>query len=419
MLVIDSIRTDLSRQITHWNQAITRLAALDHLASQNAWQGIDHKIGELLKNSLQQNVMEVIALGKQLQRDLEHSGNEPQKMRLLRQGVLVLRQRYLRAEETIHFYTVAINSRTTPLIAALLRACDILCFKSMEEILQPLGKKTPPILTYIDKGAGASILKAGLRLWDGNISPVAAVKITQHNLFRPTAIIHETGHQVAHILNWNEELAHTLKSKLEEHPAAVGIAYASWASEIAADAFSFVHTGFGSVAALHDVVSSTSQHVFQYKEGDPHPISYVRVLLNIELCRRCFGAGPWDEMEQAFRNEYDIDKVNFSSIPLIKLCIPAIPDVANLILFSPLQAFSNKTLSQLIPPERVSPQSLEKLEFLAGPALFTSHAWIWNESIRLLALNSYKIGTGRGNLDDLYKQQEQWMLKLGYSVVMN
>lgn len=419
MLVIDSIRTDLSRQITHWNQAITRLAALDHLASQNAWQGLDHKIGELLKNSLQNNVMEVVVLGKQLQRDLEHSGNDPQRLRILRQGVLLLRQKYLRAEETIHFYTVAINSRTTPIIAALLRACDILCLKSMEEILRPLGKETPPILTYIDKGAGASILKAGLRLWDGNISPVAAVKITQHNLFRPTAIIHETGHQVAHILGWNEELANTLRSKLQGHPTAVGEAYASWASEIAADAFSFVHTGFGSVAALHDVVSSTRQHVFHYNEGDPHPISYLRVLLNIELCRRCFGAGPWDEMQQAFRNEYDIEKANFSSVPLIKLCIQAIPDAASLILFLPLQAFGNRSLSQLIPPERVSPQSLEKLEFLAGPALFTSHAWIWSESIRLLALNSYKIGTGRGNLDDLYKQQEQWMLKLGYTVAMN
>lgn len=419
MLLLDSIRTDLSRQITHWNQAILRLSALDHLASQNAWQGMDHKIGELLKHSLQQNVKEVLVLGNQLKQEFARGGSEPQRLRALRQGVLMLRQRYLKAEETIHFYTVAINSRTTPLIAALLRACDILCARSMEEILRPLGKETPPILTYIDKGAGASILKAGLRLWDGNISPVAAVKITQHNLFRPTAIIHETGHQVAHILGWNEELANVLRSKLHKHPRAVGDVFGSWASEIAADAFSFVHTGFGSVAALHDVVSSTRQAVFHYHEGDPHPISYVRVMLNIELCRRSFGAGPWDEMEQAFNNEYDLKNTNSSSIPLIRLCIEAIPDVANLILFFPLQAFNNRSLSQMLPPERVSPQSLQKLEILAGPALFTSHAWIWNECIRLLALNSYKIGAGRGNLDELYKQQEQWMLKLGYSVAMN
>ena len=39
--------------------------------------------------------------------------------------------------------------------------------KSMAPLLQPMGKSVPPVLTYIDKGLGASILKAGLRLWDG------------------------------------------------------------------------------------------------------------------------------------------------------------------------------------------------------------------------------------------------------------
>ncbi|MBK7699831.1 MAG: hypothetical protein IPJ39_14455 [Saprospiraceae bacterium] len=49
----------------------------------------------------------------------------------------------------------------------------------MDDILKPLGKEVPPVFTFIDKGIGASILKAGLRLWDGKVSPVAAIKITQ------------------------------------------------------------------------------------------------------------------------------------------------------------------------------------------------------------------------------------------------
>ena len=38
------------------------------------------------------------------------------------------------------------------------------------------------------------------------MNPVAAIKVTRHNLQRPTALIHEAGHQVAHITGWNEEL---------------------------------------------------------------------------------------------------------------------------------------------------------------------------------------------------------------------
>jgi hypothetical protein len=73
----------------------------------------------------------------------------------------------------------------------------------------------------------------------------------------------------------------------------------------------------------------------------------------------------------------------------------------------------------LIPPERASPESLQKLEYIAGPALYTSHAWIWKECIRLLALNGYKIGLGQGDLAPLYKQQEEWMIKLGFAVELN
>ena len=418
MEVVASHHTSLLRQVNHWLQAASRLSTLDHLASGYAWQGIDHKIGVQLKTSLQASISEVISLGNTLKKQLADAREEA-SLRGIKRGLIQLRDRYLKTEETIHFYTVAINSRTTPNIAALLRACDILCTRSMQELLKPLGKDTPPVLTYIDKGVGASILKAGLRLWDGNISNVAAIKITQHNLFRPTAIIHETGHQVAHILNWNEELAVELSNRITNHSKIVGAAFAGWSSEIAADAFAFVHTGFASVAALHDVVSGTPQAVFSYHQHDPHPISYIRVLLNIEMCRQFYGNGPWDDLASAFKNDYDVNLVNFSSVGLIKLCVSALPDAVTLILKSPFHCFGNRSLSQIIPPNKASPQALEKLEYLAGPSLYTSHAWIWNECIRLLALNGYKIGTGKGDLSALYKEQEDWMTKLGFAVELN
>jgi len=418
LTTVDSIQSSMLRQVNHWLQAATRLSDLDKLASVNAWQGIDHNIGVTLKKSLHQSVNDVIVFSNTLKKQLE-SSKDQSSLRTIKRGLMQLRERYLKTEETIHFYTVAINSRTTPNIAALLRACDILCKKSMQELLKPLGKETPEVLTYVDKGVGASILKAGLRLWDGNISSVAAIKITQHNLFRPTAIIHETGHQVAHILNWNDELSNALQNGLPAHSKVVGAAFAGWSSEMAADAFAFVHTGFASVAALHDVVSGTPASVFAYHTNDPHPICYLRVLMNIEMCRQFFGAGPWDAMEEAFKNDYDINLVNFASVGLIKFCVEALPDVVKLLLKSTYHAFGNKSLSQIINPENISPKELEKLEYIAGPALYTSHAWIWKESIRLLALNGYRIGVGKGDLTALYKQQEEWMMKLGFSVELN
>jgi hypothetical protein len=419
ILTANPVYTSLNRQINHWSQAALQLSAFEKMASGTAWQGIDQSLGVLLKQTLQKSIQVVISLANHLKGQLEIAAGKSENLRSIKQGLIQLRNQYLKAEETIHFYTVAVNSRTTPHIAALLRACDILCLRSMQALLKPLGKSTPFVLTYVEKGVGASILKAGLRLWDGNISSIAAIKVTQHNLFRPTAIIHETGHQIAHILNWNTELAAILNSHLENHPDAVKTAFASWASEIAADAFAFVHTGYASVSALHDVVSGTPQSVFAYHTNDPHPIGYVRVLLNIEMCRQFYGSGAWDDLESAFKNDYDIELADSPSTALIKLCIKAIPDAVRLILKYSCRAFGNKSLTMLIDPMLVSPGSLQTLQNTAGAALYTSHAWVWKECIRLLAINGYKIGLGTGDLAPLYKQQEEWMIRLGFSIELN
>jgi len=418
LTAVNPIRSSLNRQVNHWLQAASRLSALDHLVSAIGWQGIEHTTGKMLRESLQKSVSKVLSSASLLQEDFQ-SAETDDDLKRIRQRINILREQYLKAEQTIHFYTIALNSRTTANVSALLRACDILCLKSMEELLTTLGKKPPYVLTYVDKGIGASILKAGLRLWDGNISPIAAIKVTQHNLFRPTAIIHETGHQVAHILDWNDELANEFQSKLSNYSQEVRSAFSNWASEIAADAFAFVHTGFGSVAALHDVVSGTQDSVFAYHSHDPHPISYVRVIMGLEMCRQFYGTGAWDDMESTFKENYNIDTVSYPSVELIKMCVSALPEAVSLILKSHYRAFNGQSLSQIIPPERVSPKSLEKLEYIAGPALFTSHAWIWKEAIKLLALISYKIGVGEQELAPLYKLQEEWMTKLGFAIEIN
>src|SRR5205085_12309343 len=223
----------------------------------------------------------------------------------LRRRILVFRRRYLQVETALEFYGQAINTRTTPRLAALLRACDTLAVSSLELVLHPLRRDVPPVLTYVDKGLGASILRAGLRLWEGApVSPAAAIKITRQNLLRPTALIHESGHQVAHIVGWNDELATALARELRGS-ADVASAWSSWASEVAADTFAFVHTGYGAVAALHDVVSG-GPTVFRYLPGDPHPIAYVRVLLGVEMCVRFFGVGPWDGLRGAWIDAYPL-----------------------------------------------------------------------------------------------------------------
>lgn len=411
-----AVRTQLARQVGHWANAVTRLQELDDLASPAAWNNLERYLGLAIRRHLAAVVAQLERESTLLQAALA-AAVTPAELYAVRRQLLAFRTRYLRVETTLEFFADAINTRTKPEIAGYLRACDTLAHRSMAQLLDQVGKPTSVVLTYLDKGMGASILKAGTRLWDGtSVNPVAAIKITRHNLQRPTAIIHEAGHQMAHITGWNEELAAVLATGLDAAPAGVATAWAGWASEIAADAFAFVHTGYASVAALHDVLAGEDAWVLRYVPGDPHPISYLRVLLGVEMCRQFYGEGPWDDLALAWAQLYPLRGARAGTAELLRASLPMLPRVVELTLHTPMRAFGDRPLAALINPERVKPATLAAMEQQLGAALYTSMHWIWTEALRLLALTGLYVATMPEKRADTFKLQGEWMLRLGGAV---
>lgn len=408
-----AIKAQLTRQVAHWTSAAARLRNLDDLASPAAWNSLERYLGLAIRRHLTGVVDTLNREAAPLRAALE-AVTSTADLEMARRKLLAFRARYLQVETTLEYYADAINTRTDNTIAGLLRACDTLAHRSMAQLLDQLVKPTPVALTYVDKGLGASILKAGLRLWDQtSISPVAAIKITRHNLYCPTALIHEAGHQAAHILRWTEELASALAASLTNAPAGVGEAWAGWASEIAADAFAFVHTGYASVATLQDVLDGGPSMVFRHIPGDPHPVSYIRVLLGVEICRHFYGAGPWDDLGLSWTELYPLDRAPGETGPLLRASLPLLPRIVEATLGKPMRAFGGRPLVALINPERVRPETLFSLEKELGAALYTSMHWIWTEALRLLALTGLRTATMREENEDTTKQQNEWMLRLG------
>lgn len=413
---IEILRMQVARQVAHWVMAAQRLGSLDDLAAPSAWEGLEHSVGVVLRQNLLTAVHQLQQQSKFLQARWT-AAETLSDLRQVQHQLVRFRKHYLRTEVLLDFYADAINTRTNPTMAALLRACDALCRQSMTPLLQPLGNVTPPVLTYIDKGLGASILKAGLRLWDGKTqSAVAAIKIVRHNLYRPTALIHESGHQIAHILGWNQELAAELKRSLSPDSEEMGDIWASWASEIAADAIAFVYTGYAAIAALHDVLAGGHSFVFNFVPGDPHPTSYIRVLLGIEMCRQFFGSGPWDELSYVWGRSHPLERADATVRMVLGRSVPLLPKVSELTLSTPMRAFGGRSLVALINPQRVQPSTLVKLEHQLGPALYTSHHWVQAEALRLLALSGYKAATQPERSLEILQQQRDWMVMLGSSL---
>ncbi|MFO0593628.1 MAG: hypothetical protein U0441_39165 [Polyangiaceae bacterium] len=415
---VQAVRHQLARQIAHWSMAVSGLSELDRLAADSGWRSLERYLGVALESVLRETVERLRRRISALSSALA-AAESMSELDRVRTDLLAFRTSFMAAETVLDFYGDAVSTRGNERVGTYMRACDRLAQSSMSKVLLPLGKRPPPVLTYVDKGLGASILKAGLRLWDGRAtSPVAAIKVVRHNLERPTALIHETGHQVAHEVGWNEELGRVLGRGLLRHGAELSQRWASWASEIAADAFAFGHTGFAAVAALHDVLAGDPEWVVRHVPGDPHPVSYLRVLLGHAMCARFYGKGPWDDLALAWTIQNPVGEADAETAELIKRSIPLLGDIVGLIFSTKLSAFGGQPLTALLDPGRVSPAALLTLLREAGEALYTSDHWIRREHLRLLALGGYLMAERPERAADVLGKQDAWMRRLGQLVAL-
>ena len=406
-------RTQLAAEAAHWNAAAHTLADLDAIAAPAAWAALERYLDTQIRSRLRSIAFSVAREADQLLAGVLAAGSRDD-IRRLRQRLLQMRHRYLQAEMVIDFYGDAVNTRTTPRLGRLLRGLDSIAVDSMDALLRPLGIDSPPVLTYPARGAGASILRADVRLWDnGALSPAAAVKITRHNLLRPTSLCHESMHQVAHLCRWNAELGSALHQVLRPYSEAAADAWRSWASEIAADAGAFVLLGYAPVPALADVVDGSTAEVFTMIYGDPHPFAWLRVLFNTELCRTWYGDGPWDALRQIWIDRHPLDHAPPGSRHVAEASLPHLRALADVCTRQPMRAFGGRALAAVADPRRASPPELSALADRAGDSLYTSTYLQRHESLRILAYNTLQAAVAPERGPDLARRLDAWLERLG------
>ncbi|WP_448004481.1 hypothetical protein [Agromyces bauzanensis] len=378
-----SERGQLRAELAHWRGAIAQLADLDSVAAPEAWAQLEDYLRLRLRDRLLGSIRALDAEAAVLAASLE-AGPPPEEVRV---ALLRIRQRYLAVEATVEFYGDAVQQRTTPRLGSILRGLDTIAVDAMDALLRPLGMESPPALTYPDKGLGAAVLRAGIRLWDrGGVSPAAAIKITRHNLAHPTAIMHETTHQVAHLCGWNAELGRSLAATVAPRSASLADLWRSWASEIAADVGAFVLSGWSPVPALANVVDGPTSAVHRIRPDDPHPPAWLRVMLNVELCRMWFGRGPWDDLGEAWQSRHDPTGLDDPDAQVATSSRSVLPAIAEACTRRPYRAFGGRPISELADPARVSPVALAELSRASGDSLLTSSFLARRDSLRILAV---------------------------------
>lgn len=380
------LAADLERQVAHWLAAARTFRDAEEFASLEAWRSVERDIGAPLRQQLNAVVEELIALGDSTILLVAAAKKHPADLPRAAAAVQRFRRRYIQVDVTLDFIGDAVNSRTSPRLRAALSTLDQLAVASMAPVLERANKPVPRVLVYQDKGTGASILRAGVRLWaPGAVMPVAAIKIVRHNLYRPTSLFHETGHQVAHLTTWTPSVRGAIGRALS-HDAALRAMWTPWASEIAADVYAFLHTGYASVAALYDVVGD-AETILRWPIGDPHPIGWLRAALGCEFSKQCFGAtGPWNGLLRAMVAHFPITSADETLQPLLARSMVEMPRIAAACLSAGVPALGGRPMTDVLDPARTSPPTLAELERSAGAALWTSSHWRRAEGIRIVAL---------------------------------
>ncbi len=276
-----------------------------------------------------------------------------------------VRDRYLESEQVFDYYVDLLNTRSERNMGAIVRGCDVIAYASLQMGFRPLGLDVPTTVCYLDRGLGASILKAGIYLWDRQTNPAAIIKVVRSAVPLPriSAILHECGHQAAHITSWNQEMAGLLRDTVLQAGGSVdlGQLWASWASEVAADFWAIHQSNFASVVGLSEVVAGRPDRVFMMVPGDPHPMGYLRVLVGTTACRLAFGTGPWDDFARAWQRLYPLSFAGFDSAGVVSESIPLLEKICMAVSRTKMKAFRGNSLEQILPVAVSSPEQVKNM----------------------------------------------------------
>jgi hypothetical protein len=185
----------------------------------------------------------------------------------------------------------------------------------------PGGAATPPVVCYLDRGAGAAIRRARTRLPGGAANPVAIIRMPRERLVgggMASSLVHEVGHQAAALLGLVESLREALSPLAASEKATSGGArgalgvdpvgpwqlWLRWISEIVADLWSVARVGVGATLGLMGVVSLPRAFVFRIAADDPHPFPWIRVMLSAALGQALYPHPQWPALQRLWRELY-------------------------------------------------------------------------------------------------------------------
>ncbi|MDH3657136.1 MAG: hypothetical protein OEM77_03270 [Nitrosopumilus sp.] len=204
-----------------------------------------------------------------------------------------------------------LSQRLSPKLGLLLSGCDVLAYDALKRISPDFIPNNMPPLVFLDKGAGASILREGVSVPGKAKNPLATIQIPYEKLkqkYLLVSILHETGHQKMASLGLKKQVPLYMKKFMKKQKASELLQglFSNWTSELFPDFTSFWIIGAAQTISTREILTFSPEMVLKVSPSDPHPPMWLRVQMSIDWCRRLWGFGPWDKWEKEWLELYPL-----------------------------------------------------------------------------------------------------------------
>jgi hypothetical protein len=224
----------------------------------------------------------------------------------------------------------------------------------------------PPVICYLDRGAGASIRRARTRLPGGGDNPVAIVKVPRERMVGSgiaSSLIHEVGHQAAALMGLVESLRPLLQGLAggSSADAAAWTLWDRWISEIVADFWSVARVGVASTLGLMGVVSLPRPFVFRISSNDPHPAPWIRVKLSAAIGETLYPQPVWRQLTELWTAYYPVEGLGQEQRQVLAMLERTMPALVALLVNHRPPALRGHSLVQVLDTRESHPLRLTAL----------------------------------------------------------
>ncbi len=349
---------------------------IPHVAAAGLSRAADSAVREFLsanRRRLQQAIGEYASW---LQRSAAaRSGADAQKrMAILRLEVTNTLSRY-------DLFADVLTQRSEHRVGTWLAGLEVVAMDALDIRDQAEAAPPPPVVCYLDRGAGAAIRRARTRLEGGVLNPVALVQIPRERMIGSgvgSSLVHEVGHQGAALHELNPSLDRTLDA-LQGTGDGAWRWWRSWLSEVIADFWAVARIGPAALLGMLTVLSLPRPFVYRAAPQDPHPFPWIRFRLCCAVAQELFPHPQWRSLDRLWRELYPLGAAGDTEQRVMRQLSGTLRALARLLAEHRPPLLEGASLREALLRPAMTPEAL-------SATLETRSPWIHAPPCRAIAL---------------------------------